>query len=583
MYGITETTVHVTYRPLTSADVKSGSVIGIPIPDLKVYILDRNGQLAPLGVPGELYVGGAGVARGYLKRPELTAERFVVDPFTTKQGSRLYRSGDLARYLPNRDLEYLGRIDDQVKIRGFRIELGEIESVLAGLPEVREALVVAREDVPGERRLVAYLTTKTGERPKDTEMRGLLQATLPEYMVPSAFVTLERFPLTPNGKVDRKALPRPDFQAERAGFVPPASATEKALANIWAEVLGIKQVGLHDNFFELGGHSLQTLRVVTAIHKQLGKTVQVGSLFTAPTILQLSRLLDESANGAVVAASGGLRGKGSGAPLIYIPGLQGYEFLPRGLARHLNERCRYYDGLQYPGLHDGEAMPDSVEEIAAYLIPQIQRIWPHGPYYLTGWSFGGAMAFEVARQMEAQGVKVQLVMLLDSRCPRSAMRKRSVREIVDLFRRHLSNLNRLERAVFFRDLVINKLRFLSYSIRWRFKSKPKKGTNPLAQATLQAARKYNPGCYEGRVVLFQIEDWEFYSGFRFAVDPDFGWEEWCRGGLEVVRVPGDHLSMMNEPAVTKVAERILSRLAQDESEQSTAWSRAGSQPLFKPA
>ena len=583
MYGITETTVHVTYRPLTSADVKSGSVIGIPIPDLKVYILDRNRQLAPIGVPGELYVGGAGVARGYLNRPELTAEKFVVNPFTAKQGDRLYRSGDLARYLPSRDLEYLGRMDDQVKIRGFRIELGEIESVLAGLAGVREAVVVAREDVSGDKRLAAYLTANGGDLPKVSELRSLLQAKLPEYMVPSAFVTLDQFPLTPNGKVDRKALPRPELQSEPAGFMPPVTATEKALAEIWGEILGIKQVGLHDNFFELGGHSLQTLRVITAIHKQLGKTVAVASLFTAPTIFQLSRLLDENGNVAVVTLSDGLRGKGAGAPLFYIPGMEGYEFLPRALARHLNEGCRYYDGLQYPGLNGNEPMPGSVEEIAAYLIPQIQRISPHGPYYLTGWSFGGVIAFEVARQLEARGVKDQLVLLLDSYCPGRGLRKRSTVEIVDLFQRHLSTLNRMERAVFLRDLAINKLRFLLSSMKRPLRSKSKEGPTPLMQAARQAARKYHPGCYGGRVVLFQIEDWEFYGGFRFAPNPTFGWGELVRGGLEIIRVPGDHISMMNEPAVSKVAERILNRLVQREGEQTIAWSRAGSRPALNPA
>jgi thioesterase domain-containing protein len=489
----------------------------------------------------------------------------------------MYKTGDLVRWQADGKIEFLGWTHHQVKIRGFRIELGEIESVLAGHPEIREAVVVAREDVPGDMRLVAYLIPKAAEPPKVSELRSLLQAKLPEYMVPSAFVTLNALPLTPNGKVDRKALPKPDFQPSADKFALPSTPTEIALARIWSDVLGLKQIGLHDNFFEIGGHSLQAIRLSAAIHRCFGKPIPVGSIFTAPTILQFSKLLDENANRAASALSDGLRGNGTGAPLFYIPGLPGYGFLPRDVARHLNGSCRYYDGLQYPGLHNQEPMSGSVEEIAAHLIPQIQRIWPHGPYYLMGWSFGGTMAFEVARQLEARGEKVQLVLLLDSRCPGSGRRKRSVAETVGLFRCHLSTLNGPRRAAFFRDLVINKLRFMLSSIKRNFETKRKDDTTPLMEATRQAAAKYQPGCYGGRVVLFQAEDWNFDPGFRYAPDLTFGWGKWVRGGLEIIPVPGDHKSMLDEPAVSKVAERMRDFLKQDADEQTTTWSRAGSQ------
>ncbi|HEX6037441.1 amino acid adenylation domain-containing protein, partial [Longimicrobium sp.] len=252
MYGITETTVHVTYRPLTEADVfgGSGSPIGRAIPDLRLYVLDPARRPVPVGVPGELYVGGAGVARGYLNRPELTAERFVDDPFAP---GRLYRTGDRVRWLADGTLEYLGRLDEQVKIRGFRIELGEIEARLAEHPEVREAVVLAREDVPGEKRLVAYVV---GEAEADA-LRARLRQSLPEYMVPAAFVPLDALPLTANGKLDRKALPAPEGDAyARAGYEAPLGEVEAALAEIWGEVLGLERVGRWDHFFELGGHSL---------------------------------------------------------------------------------------------------------------------------------------------------------------------------------------------------------------------------------------------------------------------------------------------------------------------------------------
>jgi amino acid adenylation domain-containing protein/non-ribosomal peptide synthase protein (TIGR01720 family) len=291
MYGITETTVHVTYRPLSRADVARGSVIGVPIPDLQVYVLDEKRGPAPIGVPGELYVGGAGLARGYLNRPELTAERFVPHPF--RPGERLYRTGDRARFLAERDLEYLGRLDFQVKVRGFRIELGEIESALASHPAVREAVVLCREDRPGEKRLVAYTTDRQGTTVSAQELRVHLQAGLPEYMVPAAFVRLEAFPITGNGKLDRSALPAPVALQERdaAGYVAPRTPTEARLAEIWAGVLRVDRVGAHDNFYGLGGDSILSIQIA-AKARQAGLNVTVGAVLKHPTIADLAASLD---------------------------------------------------------------------------------------------------------------------------------------------------------------------------------------------------------------------------------------------------------------------------------------------------
>jgi thioesterase domain-containing protein len=237
------------------------------------------------------------------------------------------------------------------------------------------------------------------------------------------------------------------------------------------------------------------------------------------------------------------------------------------LARYLNEVCRVYDGLQYPGLNVSEPLPSSIEDIASHLILQIQRIWPLGPYCLAGYSFGGVMAFEVARQLEARGAEVQLVMLLDSGYPGQGRRKRSAVETVGHMRRHLSKLNGLERVLFFRDLAINKLKFHFLSIRRVIVVKPKECTTPLMEASRRAMRRYHPGCYGGRTVLFQSEDGKRYTGFRYAPDPTFGWKKSVRGALEVVYVPGDHISMMDEPAVSKVAERMRDFLKQDAGDQ----------------
>jgi amino acid adenylation domain-containing protein len=290
MYGITETTVHVTWRPLDLVDTTvGGSVIGVPIPDLRVYVLDRSLRPVPVGTPGELFVGGAGLARGYLGRPELTAQRFIPSPFA-EGGERLYRTGDLARWLPSGELEYLGRIDFQVKIRGFRIELGEIESVLAQHEDVRECAVLAREEGPGDRRLVAYFVLRNEATPTVEELRGYLRARLPEYMVPAAFVRMEALPLTPHGKLDRRALPAPDDDRPDLiqAYVPPRTPVEQELTRIWSEVLKLERVGIHDSFFEIGGHSLLATQLIFRVRQAFQIDLPLRVLMDSPTIAELA-------------------------------------------------------------------------------------------------------------------------------------------------------------------------------------------------------------------------------------------------------------------------------------------------------
>ncbi|HEU4885442.1 MAG TPA: amino acid adenylation domain-containing protein, partial [Longimicrobium sp.] len=309
MYGITETTVHVTYRPLTEADVfgGSGSPIGVRIPDLQLYVCDSALRPLPVGVPGELYVGGGGVARGYLNRPELTAQRFVENPFGA---GKLYRTGDRVRWLADGTLDYLGRLDEQVKIRGFRIELGEIEARLAEHQGVREAVVLAREDVPGDRRLVAYVV---GAADADG-LREHLFRELPEYMIPSAFVVLEALPLTANGKLDRKALPAPEGDAyARGSYEAPLGEIEAALAGIWAEVLGVERVGRRDNFFELGGHSLLAIKLIGRM-RQAGLHTEVRALFTTPVLAELALAVGGASSEIEVPANGIPEGSASITP-----------------------------------------------------------------------------------------------------------------------------------------------------------------------------------------------------------------------------------------------------------------------------
>ncbi|MEO8382951.1 MAG: amino acid adenylation domain-containing protein, partial [Acidobacteriota bacterium] len=293
MYGITETTVHVTYRLIDRADTRrGGSPIGRRIPDLAIYLLDAHRQPVPIGVVGELYIGGAGVARGYLNRPELTAERFLADPFAARDGARMYRSGDLGRWLPDGSIEFLGRNDAQVKIRGFRIELGEVEAKLSQCAGVREAVVLAREDVAGDKRLVAYLVADDGVTLQASELRAALLSQLPEYMVPSAFVEVDALPLTPNGKLDRKALPAPETTALTAReYEAPRDEIEEMLAAIWRELLRVGRVGRHDGFFELGGHSLLAVQLISRIRATLAVDVPLRELFAQPSLQALAEII----------------------------------------------------------------------------------------------------------------------------------------------------------------------------------------------------------------------------------------------------------------------------------------------------
>jgi amino acid adenylation domain-containing protein len=291
MYGITETTVHVSYRPITAADLDGGrSVIGRPIPDLQIYILDDRGEPVPVGVRGEIHVAGAGVARGYLRRPDLTRDRFVANPFG---GGRLYRTGDLGRYLANGDIDYLGRRDQQVKLRGFRIELGEIETALTAHPAVMQAVVIAADDPHGNKRLIAYLVTPPGElAPPAAILRVHLKSTLPDYMIPAAFVPLSSFPLTAHGKIDRGALPAPEMTpACQDNYTAPRTVTEEVLADIWRDVLSVPRVGVHDNFFDLGGHSLLATQLLTRIRRAFRMDLSITQLFEAQTVAELAQRL----------------------------------------------------------------------------------------------------------------------------------------------------------------------------------------------------------------------------------------------------------------------------------------------------
>jgi enterobactin synthetase component F len=410
LYGPTETTVWSTAIELSQADI-AAPPIGRPILNTRVYVLDEQCQLLPTGATGELYIGGAGVAKGYLNRAQLTEARFLPDPFD-REGGRMYRTGDLARWRDDGVLEFLGRVDQQVKIRGHRVEPGEIEALLIAHSALAEAVVIGQCDDEGTTSLVAYVVARPQRQPSPEELRDYLTGRLPEYMIPSVFMLLPAMPLNVNGKLDRKALPAPQRAASR-GYVAARTPIEQQLVQLWQDLLGIERIGIHDNFFELGGDSLRAAEMLARFPQQFGVELPLGKLFEASTIAGLAaclQRLDHATDplGTILP----LRAEGRDAPLFCIHPIVGLGWSFANLLRHLPAEVPVY-ALQSPGLRSSGA-PSSIEAIAADYLAQIQRIQPSGPYRLLGWSLGGLIAHAMAAQLRAQGESVQLLAMLDA-------------------------------------------------------------------------------------------------------------------------------------------------------------------------
>lgn len=413
MYGITETTVHVSYlelnRDITS--IKANSLIGCAIPDLGVYVLDASLQPVPPGVVGELYVSGPGLARGYLGRPGLTADRFVANPFSST-GSRMYRTGDLARWLVDGSLDYIGRADHQIKIRGFRIELGEIEALVAQHSHVEQVAVVVREDNPGDKRLVAYVVCASNVTFDPADVRQFVASGLPDYMVPSAFVEMGELPLTPNGKLDRKALPAPEFGIDQSGRGP-RTPQEEILCDLFMEVLDLPHVGIDDGFFDLGGHSLLAVHLMSKIREALGVELSIGNLFEAPTVAGLAERLEMGTSKSALDVLLPLRKNGPELPLFCVHPAGGLSWCYAGLMTALGPDYPIY-GLQARGISEREQLPKTLTEMAADYIDQLRTIQPEGPYHLLGWSLGGNVVHAMATQLQNEGEDVRLVAILDA-------------------------------------------------------------------------------------------------------------------------------------------------------------------------
>lgn len=413
-YGPTEATINATYWHCQRDSKRHVVPIGYPIANACIYLLDSYGQPVPIGIAGELYIGGTPVARGYLNRPQLTAERFVPDTFSNTTGARLYRTGDVARYLSDGAIEFLGRVDQQMKIRGFRVEPGEIEVVLQQHPAVREAVVIAREDMSGNKYLVAYIVPIAKQTFTTTVIHDYLKEKLPAYMVPSNFMMLDALPLTTSGKVDRGALPEPDIS--RSGmevtFAIPYLPVHFQLIKVWEELLDVRPIGIQDNFFFLGGHSLLAARLVARIDQVFGKKIPLATLFTHPTIEQLARVLlareDIQPAFPIVAVQTNVTKR----PFFYLHGdYKSGAFYCMSLARDLGDDQPFY-ALEPPKI-EGSHFPSSVEEMAATNIELLRSVQPEGPYLIGGFCNGGLISYEMARQLHAQGENVDLLLLID--------------------------------------------------------------------------------------------------------------------------------------------------------------------------
>jgi aspartate racemase len=579
-YGPTENTTFTCCYPLKDLTKVNGSVpIGYPISNTAVYILDAWMNPAPIGVPGELFIGGDGLAHGYLDRPELNAERFVHDPFSTGSGARLYKTGDLVRYRATGEIEFLGRIDNQVKVRGFRIELGEIEAALAEHPSVREAVVVARKD-EGDKHLVAYLTAREGRELIVDELRGFLQQKLPDYMVPSVFVPLESMPLTPIGKVDRRALPSTNgFKPNSAkGFAAPGDELEIKLTRLWERVLGIDSIGINDNFFELGGHSLLAVRLFALVEKSFGRNLPLATLFQAPTVKQLAGALRDEGWQAAWSSLVKIQGGDQRPPFFCVHAAGGNVLEYRDLARAMGPDRPFY-GLQAKGL-DGKQEPHTtIKEMAAHYLEEMRDVQPEGPYLIGGRSSGGTIAFEMACQISAAGQKVALLALLDTYpagyfklLPGSGTLGQRVSRYAKKLASHRDNLRQLGASAKV-GYLLNKLRYApdkikhklyrrAYKIYKRFGRPLPPVLKNIEEINFTAVKDYVPQTYSGSVTLFLASD--------LTADYDLrdGWRELVAGEIEAHEIPGNHINIIKEPHVGALAEKLRTCLDQTQKDHS---------------
>ena len=589
-YGPTENTTFTCCHGMTSPnDVGDTVSIGRPIANTRVYVVDHNLQLVPTGVPGELCTSGDGLAREYFRCPEQTREKFVPNPFDSSRDERIYRTGDQVRWHRDGTLEFLGRMDHQVKIRGFRIELGEVEAALNEHPLVDGVAVVAREDIPGAKRLVAYLVVGGPSELTVTELRRMLLARLPNYMIPEAFVFLDALPLNANGKVDRRKLPAPDKSRPdlEGAFVAPRNELERTLAEIWQDILDTDQVGIYDNFFELGGHSLWLVRLATRIDVFTGKHVSIGKLYELNTIAKQAEFLsaEDGSSEPCVSSLLKLRDGDTKPLLIFMPDASGHPFISQPLLHDLPSDQPVY-ALRIANCTANATRLLTLESVAAECAEVLAGAVGNKPLVLAGYSYGGFVAYELARQLEARGWAPLDVIVIDTGPEplRSDSFTHGLRRswwfVKNLPRWFFQNMadgrmrHQLKRSLHFSKYVWQRISGTSPEMceeAWRASHEIKsndrltKVEKETMLKRIDAFFRYQPPPYPGHITVFCAHVRPLYH----SLEPDLGWRRVDVDTLDVVHVPGNHTSILHPPhsnALAKGLAAVLERIGLQQQE-----------------
>ena len=578
MYGPTETTIWSSVQKILPGN--DPVLIGPPIANTQFYIVDQKMRPVPIGVPGELLIGGDGLSRGYLNRPDLTAERFIESPFLDPR-RRLYKTGDRARFRSNGTIEFLGRLDFQVKVRGFRIELGEIEQCLMQHEGVRDAVVLTCNNEHSDKRLAAYFIPAVGAEVAVSGFREFLQQKLPAYMIPSFFVELESFPLTPNGKLDRNSFPQPEnCKLETcAGHDEPQSELELQLAGIWRKVLNVERIRVDDNFFELGGHSLLAARLFAQIERRLGVSLPLAILFQAPSIRQLAEKIKQNAWKSSWKSLVAIQPQGDYPALFLIHGAEGNVLLYNRLAQKLGKEQPLY-GLQSRGLDGCEPMEEKIESMAAKYLEGIKAARPKGPYFLGGYCLGGTIALEIAEQLNRAGDAVALLVMIETyniqSQPPVSFPLKLVHKAQNLYFQIRNLFLSLSEGTskFFTEkyrVEIGRLKVKWDILYSKFFNQLHPG-HRLGYQHLRihvvndkAQEAYRPAPYDGKIVLFRTKS--FYRRFN---DRWFGWGKVAKQGVEVVEMPNYPRGSLNDPFIDVLADKLKAEIEKARNSNSGA-------------
>ncbi|OLT61096.1 non-ribosomal peptide synthetase [Moorena bouillonii] len=559
--GATEASIWSIFYPIATVNPDWKSIpYGQPLSNQKFYVLNDELEPCPIEVPGQLYIGGIGLAKGYWKNEQKTEASFIIHPTS---GERLYRTGDLGRYLPDGNIEFLGREDFQVKVQGYRIECGEVEAVLQQHPGVKSCLVTVIGDVQGAKQLVGYFVPYDQSELTTTNLRDFLGQKLPSYMVPSALMSLPALPLTANGKVDRRSLPSPDFSrvTEIKNAILPRNEVEHQVAQIWSDLLQVHPISIRDNFFELGGSSFVAMQLMTRIHQQFGQHLPLATLLQEPTVEHLASLLSQPTVTQSVSPVVPIQPFGSQSPFFCVHPIGGHVLCYEALARYLGEEQRFY-GLQALGFNGEQEPLNRIEVMATKYIAALREVQPQGPYQLGGWSLGGLIAWEMAQQLTDSGEEVALLALIDSYPPmakpsdepedRATLLASIAQDLGGLYSKSLAvSVEQLRNLEEHQQLAVIVEAAKAAAI-----FPPEADFQQMYywlqvfQANRQALHRYVPQPYIGKIVLFCAEESEKTTKGMMA------WQQLALGGVEAYSIPGDHYTIIQDPQVQGLAKQL---------------------------